>query len=205
MLRLIRLKNLKLFLVCVLFLTSVACSESSQEAKKNASSETPKLAEESSVVNPKMGELSCTLPKGWIPARQEQKKDSEVLSYIRKNDQKLWASPGPVGTGNLPVMSLTVTLRDAKADRSDLDPKKLGSSLVKQKVFTELLKAEEIKVAKLPATIVVGNSPERGHTSIIMLPHNGYLYKWTLDGTRDTDMETAANFDDFLNSTKISK
>lgn len=184
---------------------SVSCSETMQEAKKNTLLETPRLVEEFSVVNPKMGEVSCTLPKGWVSARQEQKKDSEVFSYIRKNDQKLWSNSGLVGTGNLPVMSLTVTLRDAKADRSDLDPKKLGNSLVKQKVFTELLKAEEIKVANLPATIVVGNSPERGHTSIIMLPYNGYLYKWTLDGTRDTDMETAANFEDFLNSAKISK
>ncbi|KAF0188450.1 MAG: hypothetical protein FD167_6207 [bacterium] len=128
-----------------------------------------------------------------------------MLSYIRKDDQKLWASPGPIGTGNLPVMSLTITLRDAKADRSDLDPKKLGNSLVKQKVFTELVRAEEIKIANLPATIVVGNSPERGHTSIIMLPHNGYLYKWTLDGTKEADMETAANFDAFLASTQIGK
>jgi len=200
-----RLTNLKLLFICTLFLFAVACLSSEENTNKTNPLETPKVVESPTVIKPKMGEVSCLLPKGWISARQEEKKESEVLSYIRKDDQKLWANPGPVGTGNLPVMSLTVTLRDAKADRSDLDPKKLGNSLVKQKVFTELIQAEEIKVASLPATIVVGTSPERGRTSIIMLPHNGYLYKWTLDGTKEADMETAANFDAFLASTQIEK
>jgi hypothetical protein len=204
MINTLKFKNLKIFVICVLLFISVSCSENSQNTSKVESKEPTKVLE-SPLVKPKMGEISCTLPKGWISARQEEKKDSEVLSYIRKDDQKLWSNPGPIGTGGLPVMSLTVTLRDAKADKADLEPKKLGNSLVKQKVFTELLKAEEIKVANLPATIVVGNSPDRGHTSIIMLPHNGYLYKWTLDGTRETDMETAANFEAFLASAQIGK
>ncbi len=200
----LRLTNLKLLFICTLFLVITACSQPRENTNKPNLLETPKV-ETLRVVNPKMGQVSCILPKGWISAPQSQPKETEVLSYIRKDDQKLWASPGPIGTGNLPVMSLTITLRDAKADRSDLDPKKLGNSLVKQKVFTELVRAEEIKIANLPATIVVGNSPERGHTSIIMLPHNGYLYKWTLDGTKEADMETAANFDAFLASTQIGK
>jgi hypothetical protein len=183
----------------------MACSQHQENTNKANSLETPKTVENLAVIKPKTGEVSCILPKGWVSAPQFQPKETEVLSYIRRDDQKLWANPGPIGTGNLPVMSLTITLRDAKADRSDLDPKKLGNSLVKQKVFTELVKAEEIKVASLPATIVVGNSPERGRTSIIMLPHNGYLYKWTLDGTKEADMETAANFDAFLASAQIGK
>jgi hypothetical protein len=38
-----------------------------------------------------------------------------------------------------------------------------------------------------------------------MLPHNGFLYKWTLDGTREADMDVAADFDSFLNSAQIGK
>ncbi len=200
----LRLRNLKLLFICTVFLVITACSQPKEHTNNPKQLETPKV-ETTAVVKPKMGEVSCILPKGWISAPQSQPKETEVLSYIRKDDQKLWASPSPIGTGNLPVMSLTISLRDAKADRSDLDPKKLGNSLVKQKVFTELVRAEEIKIANLPATIVVGNAPERGRTSIIMLPYNGYLYKWTLDGTKEADMETAANFDAFLASTKMGK
>jgi hypothetical protein len=199
-----RLMALRMLIILCLFLTFSACSQST-DVNKAKPEEKAKVVDAPTPVKPKMGEVSVTLPKGWISVPQSQQKDAEVLSFIRRADQKLWANPGPIGTGNLPEMSLTVTLRDAKASRSDLDPQKLGNGLVKQKVFTQLVKAEEIKVANLTATIVVGDSPERGRTSIVMLPHNGFLYKWTLDGTREADMDVAADFDSFLNSAQIGK
>ncbi|MBK7992000.1 MAG: hypothetical protein IPK14_00900 [Blastocatellia bacterium] len=194
----------KVLLVSIFFLM-VACSEPKEITSKTNPTETPKIADTPTLIKPKMGEISVVLQKGWIVTSQPQPKETEVLSYIRKVDQKLWSNPGPAGTGNLPVMSLTVTLRDAKASRADLDPKKLGNGLVKQGVFTQLIRAEEIKVADLSATIVVGDSPDRGRTSIIMLPHNGFLYKWTLDGTKETDMEVNGDLEAFLDSAKLNK
>jgi len=200
----VKFAKFKILLISLFFLM-MACSESKEVTSKTDPTETPKIADTPTLVKPKMGEIMGVLPKGWIATSQPQPKETEVLSYIRRVDQKLWSNPGPAGTGNLPVMSLTVTLRDAKASRADLDPKKLGNGLVKQGVFTQLIRAEEIKVADLPATIVVGDSPERGRTSIIMLPHNGYLYKWTLDGTKETDMEVNGDLEAFLDSAKLNK
>lgn len=199
-----KLITVRLLLILSILISFNACSQPT-EVNNIKTEEKTKVVDAPTTIKPKMGEVSVTLPKGWMSVPQEQKKDAEVLSFIRKADQKLWSNSGLVGTSNLPEMSITVSLRDAKASRSDLDPQKLGNALVKQGVFSQLIKAEEIKVAKLTATIVVGDSPDRGRTSIVMLPHNGYLYKWTLDGTREADMDVAADFDIFLTSAQINK
>src|SRR5438552_15249189 len=95
-------------------------------------------------------------------------------------------------------MDITITRRSSDASREDLNPKKLGNSLVKQGVLTGVVEAEEIQVVNLPATKIVGDSPQQGRVTFVLLPHNGYLYKWTLRGTKPADTESSAAFDAML-------
>jgi hypothetical protein len=185
------------------------CSEPppSAGAKESAKSPAAKPAEES-VVKPSFGEVSFTLPKGWIsfdqPQSASRQKDVQSLSFIRKIDRSLWANPGPVGTSNLPMLNIMITRRSSEAGRDDLEPKRLGNSLVKQRVFTKIVEASETKVANLTASKLVADSPQQGRVVLVLLPHNGYLYKWSLFGTKADDAESAAAMEALLESAKFN-
>ncbi|MBL8152249.1 MAG: hypothetical protein JNN15_20180, partial [Blastocatellia bacterium] len=79
----------------------------------------------------------------------------------------------------------------------------LGQSLIKQKVFAELVEAEYIEIAGKQATKVVGDTPTRERNFIILLANNGYLYKWTLYGLRPNDAEPVASLQQLLSSVTI--
>lgn len=157
-------------------------------------------------VKPAMGEVECKLPKGWIPLKQQPSaaKDVESLSFIRKIDEGLWANPGVLGTSELPMMNLMITRRPKDAPRADLEPKTLGNNLVKQGFLLKLVEASEIKIANLDASKVVGDTAAQGRVYIIMLPHNSYLYKWTLFNTKPNDTESAAALDALLSSASFT-
>src|SRR5437879_195418 len=86
----------------VVSLTFLAgCSQPAPNSKTGEQTKKAADKTEDSVVRPGLGEVSFTLPKGWIPVKQQaagKTKDVESLSFIRKIDQSLWANPGPVGT-----------------------------------------------------------------------------------------------------------
>lgn len=186
---------------------TVGCAQTTLSDKEVANKSNSSKSDDDKPINltPKMGEISVIIPKGWTTVEQHQPKDTEVISYIRKIDKSLWANSGLAGTNNLPVMSMTISLRDAKASRSDLEPQSFSKSLLNQHVFLKLEKAQEIKVANLTATIVVGDSPDRERTTIVMLPYNGYLYKWTLDGDSARNPQPSIDFDAMLASAKLNK
>lgn len=179
------------------------CSEPATKSNEQAKKAADKLEE----VKPALGEVSFTLPKGWMGMKQaaSKTKDVESQSFIRKIDQSLWANPGPVGTANLPMMNITISRRASNASRDDINPKKLSGSLVKQGVITELVQADEIQIANLTATKIVGDSPQQGRIYIILLPNNGFLYKWTLFGTKPSDNESPADLNTLLSSVQLVK
>ena len=198
-----RLSLLTIILSIIISSVLTGCSQSgpTDSTKETAKQESAKPAE--NVVKPSLGEVTFTLPKGWMQMKQQnagQSKESELLSFIRKIDQSLWANPGPVGTSNLPIMDITITHRRSDASRDDLNPKKLGGSLVKQGVLSGLVEADEIQVTNLPATRIVGDSPQQGRVTFVLLPRNGFLYKWTLRNTKPDDKESEAALDALLAS-----
>lgn len=203
-----------LSIIFYILLLSVICACSSTENtgnNNNGATPTPVQKQdkmpEASPLKPATGELSITIPKGWSinKSGSTKDKDAEVYTFIRWIDRRLWSNPGAAGTTYLPVMSMTVTKRDAKASRADLDPQTLGKALVKQEVYTNLVEAKEQTIAKMKATVVVGDTTERGRTTIIMLPNNGFLYKWTLDGTKPTDLDVYEDFKLMLESVSLNK
>jgi hypothetical protein len=157
------------------------------------------------LLKPQLGKIRIAIPSGWVINTQGvvKQKDKEVYTFTRQVDARLWANPGSFGTSNLPVMSMTVTLRDAQASQDDLAPQRLGESLVKQKVFTKLVTAKKLSIANREASLVVGDTLERNYTSIIMLASAGYLYKWTLDGVRETDSTVKQDFNTMLESAVV--
>ena len=205
MLRQSSLSFILIIAIAAISLVYVGCSQPPASSDKKGSKDAGSKPDES-LVKPALGEVAFTLPKDWILLKQpasNKPKEVESLSFIRKIDQSLWANPGPVGTSNLPIMNILVSRRAADASRDDINPQKLGNSLVKQGVLSNLVEAEEIQVTNLPATKIVGDSLQQGRITIVLLPHNGYLYKWSLFGTKPDDKESAAALDTLLASRNI--
>jgi hypothetical protein len=201
-----RRESTRLVLAVLISIFVVGCSQPAPSTDKKEAQKQASAKPEDSLVNPSLGEVAFTLPQGWIPLKQQSPvkvKDVESLSFIRKIDQSLWANPGPLGTSNLPTMNITISRRAADAKRDDIDPKKLGNSLVKQNVLTNLVEAAEIQIANLPATRIAGDSPQQGRVTIVLLPHNGFLYKWSLYGTKPSDTDTTAALDALLATAKF--
>lgn len=185
-----------------------ACS-GGREADKpresvSASKEAVDVAEE---IRPKMGRVSFMLPKGWKLSRVQppQQKDVESISFIRKVDEKLWENPGPLGTSMLPTMNIMISLRPENAPRDDIEPSKLSKQLIKQRVITELVHADEIKIDGLAATRIVGDTPDQGRIWIVLLAHGGYLYKWTLYGASAKDADAHKGIELLLSTVKVNR
>ncbi len=190
-----------LFLILSLTLASCSSSEKAAVPKKTVSDS---VVEE---IRPKMGSATFKLPPGWVQSRIQppQYKDVESISFIRKADEALWANPGPLGTSSLPAMNITISLRPDNAPKDDIDPAKLGKSLVKQGVITELVHSDEIQLDGLSATRVVGDTPDQGRIWIVLLAHGGHLYKWTLYGARAKDTEAHKSIELLLSTIRVKR
>lgn len=196
---------MKLHILLILALTLTSCSggEKAVAPKTNTTTQTSQPEE----IRPKMGSATFTLPAGWIQSRIQppQYKDVESISFIRKADEALWANPGPLGTSSLPTMNITISLRPDNAARDDIDPTKLGKSLVKQGVITELVHSDEIRLDGLSATRIVGDTPDQGRIWIVLLAHGGHLYKWTLYGARAKDTDAHKSMELLLSTIRVKR
>jgi hypothetical protein len=195
--------RLSLIICCL----AIACSGSNQKSTSVSPTTTAPLVAATTPLKPQLGKISIVVPRGWSINAQGvvKQKDKEIYTFTRQMDERLWANPGSFGTSRLPVMSMTVTLRDANISRADLEPQRLGESLVKQKVFTKLITAKKLQVANREASLVVGDTLERNYTNIIMLASEGYLYKWTLDGVGENDVIVNRDFNTMLESAVANK
>lgn len=195
---------MKLCILLILALILASCSDGKQVAAPKTAPAQPSPPEE---IRPKMGSVTFTLPTGWIQSKTQppQHKDVESISFIRKADEALWANPGPLGTSSLPTMNITISLRPDNAPKDDIDPAKLGKSLVKQGVITELVHSDEIKIDGLSATRIVGDTPEQGRIWIVLLAHGGHLYKWTLYGARAKDTEAHKSIELLLSTIRVKR